>query len=72
MSENLARQISRMFSKDAPSSIHAVLDREPQDRDDFFGDGEEYYISEPPPYYECDDIKLDDHGDPYVDVDWDF
>lgn len=66
MAESLARQVSRIFSSEAPSSIRAVLDQEPQDRECFFGDGEEYHISEPPSYYECDDIKLDDYGDPYV------
>jgi|GEM_PF-2153840 len=67
MAESLARQVSWIFSREAPSSIHAVLEREPQDREGFFGDGEEYHISEPPPYYECDDIKLDNYGYPFVD-----
>jgi len=62
------REIARIFAAEAPSTVREVLARDSADRNNFFGEGVEYHISEWPSEDWGDDIKLDDQGDPYYDI----
>lgn len=66
----MARQVRQIFAAEAPSGVGQVMERDALARDDFFGEGVEYHISEPPEAWDDldDDIKLDDQGDPYYDI----
>ncbi len=61
--------VSRMFRDKTPAPGRAV-ERGVDEREELFGDGVEYHISEPPEAWDDlgDDIKLDDQGDPYYDI----
>lgn len=66
----LAEEVRQVFAVEAPSRVDQALERDALARDTFFGDGEEYHISEPPHSWDelGDDIQLDDQGNPYYDI----